>query len=237
MITPEFVTIAHELGHARRIRKGATLKVSPSLGDLGVPQGVEEDLWRRPEEFLNIKGTENAVRQDHGISARKYHSGNVQNVRHIKSYQTLGRRVAVALTGVSLPAQMKLEPFPAYRRWIEIPYRQPLPDFSLQQTVQAWTLVVQTIEAIGPTWRQLDRDGLIPEVMYSQARPAVQKRLDKDESFVNARRLFETLLRTGNAAAIQQRAAGIGRVAKDRVIALDIYSAQKMDDLFEDLTF
>lgn len=77
VIDPTFVTLAHELGHAFKMRAGALA----DNGSLSTPfeqtletNTDEQMLWsKKPEEFLNIQGVENPVREESGMQRRKYH--------------------------------------------------------------------------------------------------------------------------------------------------------------------
>lgn len=91
ILSPAFLIYAHELGHARNNLRGQNrIKHLPHLYDanrlsqqrvnnrlaLGnvVPPPGQELLtrWRNPEEHQNITQTENPVRDEHGLSRRKY---------------------------------------------------------------------------------------------------------------------------------------------------------------------
>ncbi|MBN1286526.1 MAG: hypothetical protein JXB47_14095 [Anaerolineae bacterium] len=75
-LTPSFVTLAHELGHAANIRGGAaTPEIKHgeffALGGLSSQEGKE--MWSEPEELLNITNIENAIRSESQLSARYSH--------------------------------------------------------------------------------------------------------------------------------------------------------------------
>ncbi len=66
VITPKFVLLAHELGHALRVKGGAS-----GQDNLFQDFGENNDKWmNRAEELLNVEGIENPIRQEHGISER-----------------------------------------------------------------------------------------------------------------------------------------------------------------------
>jgi hypothetical protein len=75
VLDPGFVTLAHELGHAFKIRAGAkALKSDSSILEALEPDTIEQDLWSKdPEEFINVMGIENMIREQSGIHKRKYH--------------------------------------------------------------------------------------------------------------------------------------------------------------------
>jgi hypothetical protein len=77
--SPSYITLGHELGHARRKLRGqAREDVSwdrpgdPKYDDL--QQGdIEHGLWSDPEEFENITTEENPLRGQLGLPERQYH--------------------------------------------------------------------------------------------------------------------------------------------------------------------
>jgi hypothetical protein len=73
IITPGWVTMAHELGHAANFKAGATtLKLHGLLDELtATPNPM--DTWDNPEELINIENVENAVRGEAGITERLGH--------------------------------------------------------------------------------------------------------------------------------------------------------------------
>ena len=91
ILSPAFLIYAHELGHARNNLRGQNrIKHLPhlydanrlsqqrvnnrlALGNVVPPPG--QDLltrWRNPEEHQNITQNENPIRDEHGLSRRKY---------------------------------------------------------------------------------------------------------------------------------------------------------------------
>lgn len=74
ILTPGWVTLGHELGHAANFRAGATtLKGSSALVDSLTGVAGSSDEWDNPEELLNIENVENALRHDSGITERQGH--------------------------------------------------------------------------------------------------------------------------------------------------------------------
>lgn len=72
-IVPVFVTLAHELGHALHFMEGnAVGSVTDSLGGIVAP-GENFLNWSNLEEFHTIKGVENSVRKDTGMTDRFSH--------------------------------------------------------------------------------------------------------------------------------------------------------------------
>lgn len=65
---PRYITLGHELGHARRALQGES---RPDFQD--ETKDLDSLLWRNPEEKVNISETENALRDEHDLPQRKYH--------------------------------------------------------------------------------------------------------------------------------------------------------------------
>jgi hypothetical protein len=65
---PRYITLGHELGHARRALRG---KNRPDFWEKEDPENA---LWRNQEEKTNISQTENALRDEHDLPRRKFHT-------------------------------------------------------------------------------------------------------------------------------------------------------------------
>jgi hypothetical protein len=106
---PSYITLGHELGHARRSLAGRGRSgpvwdrpTDPAHADAR-RQAVERNLWRdSPEEFENITTEENPLRQELGLPERRYHRAHEAVVgtlrrqalveRYQRAYDRLGRR-------------------------------------------------------------------------------------------------------------------------------------------------
>ena len=80
VITPAYITLAHELGHAVNIRAGATTRNHPELmvalcksADPTLTDQDIEDRWSNGEEYFNISNIENGMRMDCGLPLRAAH--------------------------------------------------------------------------------------------------------------------------------------------------------------------
>ncbi|HVB97313.1 MAG TPA: M91 family zinc metallopeptidase, partial [Chloroflexota bacterium] len=78
IISPRFITLAHELGHSANQRAGAgTAGAMGRYDDLFTMSGNATDVaktdWDDPEEMLNILNVENAVRSESGLVDRTSH--------------------------------------------------------------------------------------------------------------------------------------------------------------------
>ena len=77
IFAPKFVTLAHELGHARHNLRGKTKQnawygvhaQNPLNG-----RADEQGKWSNPEEHENITHEENPIRLEHNLPKRKYHA-------------------------------------------------------------------------------------------------------------------------------------------------------------------
>ena len=75
ILAPRFLTLGHELGHARHNLAGTT-------GDImwhndptdAVQDPIEKALWTDPEEHQNITTEENPIRAEHQMPSRQYHA-------------------------------------------------------------------------------------------------------------------------------------------------------------------
>jgi hypothetical protein len=77
IFAPKFVTLAHELGHARHNLRGKTKQSSWDRLDVQNPLLGHEDeqgKWTNPEEYENITREENPIRLEHNLPQRKYHA-------------------------------------------------------------------------------------------------------------------------------------------------------------------
>lgn len=75
ILTPGWVTLGHELGHAVHFRGGGTNMENPQImQDLtGKSRPELNQIWQNSEELLTIQGWENALRGDVGITERASH--------------------------------------------------------------------------------------------------------------------------------------------------------------------
>jgi hypothetical protein len=81
-VVPEFVTLGHELSHSERMMKGVTVPFGEDMDKFGFQgTGAQKKLWNNAEEYVNIAGTENAIRQEHGITKRQFHAGDLMEAK------------------------------------------------------------------------------------------------------------------------------------------------------------
>ena len=119
---PKFITLGHELGHARHNLRGNAGYLRDWSDDMdpkhplqGDGAKLERKKWTGSEEYENIRHEENPIRSEHGLPKRKYHATKIAQIGHKRS---------VELTALldSLDARVPVEP-----RYI--PLRQQLGTF------------------------------------------------------------------------------------------------------------
>lgn len=74
LFAPGFITLGHELGHARHNLRGTAGRSAWFDGDPLAGQELDRKLWSNPEELANITGEENAIRREHGLPERQFHA-------------------------------------------------------------------------------------------------------------------------------------------------------------------
>ncbi|MFO0746318.1 MAG: M91 family zinc metallopeptidase [Myxococcota bacterium] len=79
IVTPSFIALGHELGHAAKAKAGAK---GTNVGFDKLPAGVVGGRWvNNPEEYLNVQGVENPLRAEHGMKQRGDYVDSVKRSR------------------------------------------------------------------------------------------------------------------------------------------------------------
>lgn len=78
IFSPAFLSLGHELGHARAFRAG---RGAGQVFDNTVPQ-ADQTSWTRMEEYRNITQDENALRDEHDMPRRRFHAGRAAHRAH-----------------------------------------------------------------------------------------------------------------------------------------------------------
>lgn len=73
LATPLFILLGHEIGHGIRIQQGSALGQQCLPPNLLTSQVDIENYSFNTEEYVNINGTENSLRNEHGLGKRKGH--------------------------------------------------------------------------------------------------------------------------------------------------------------------
>lgn len=91
-LTPRFINFGHELGHAHKNLRGANFGDQGASGEFFKQSNQNEplnrDLWGKAEELVNVSSVENPIRDEHGLTPRKYHK-DLKSVRHLTAKQQL----------------------------------------------------------------------------------------------------------------------------------------------------
>jgi hypothetical protein len=89
IFAPDFITLGHELGHARHNLRGTTERTGWFDGHPLQGQELERRLWTNPEEHANIQGEENPIRAEHEMPQRQHHAtiGSGRATRHRFGFQ------------------------------------------------------------------------------------------------------------------------------------------------------
>lgn len=102
ILTPSYITLGHELGHAMRNRGGGSF-AGTGLETIdkffaeeeGVADEDTRSLWTDAEEVVNITTSEKKLRQEHELSERRYHAtqGAAAQARFQQALEKLLKKV------------------------------------------------------------------------------------------------------------------------------------------------
>jgi len=115
ILTPGWVTLGHELGHAANMRTGATTiesKVAINgelLNDLA--GGIEEGKkWDNAEELLNIENVENPLRREAGLTERGSHQAPTWMINRVMALKEVWKKQLTKVIAVPSPYQKSGSP-------------------------------------------------------------------------------------------------------------------------------
>lgn len=230
VLTPEFITVGHELGHAQRFLKGVSIPSDISLTQFGFKANrPEARLWHNAEEFVNINATENALRADHKLSPRSFHAGTVKNARGELNFSDADDTRFEIFESLGATEQKLLMRHPLFHQ-LDVMAGEKR-DFASEEVMLEVRQGLTRLRDAAETLRHPN-----PESMYAKARPALQKAMDNDDEFKLYRTKFGQLWEMAEPESLGA-ARRIGPMAQQRLIALDFQVARSQELLLEDVDF
>ncbi|TMV48740.1 hypothetical protein FE783_16975 [Paenibacillus mesophilus] len=234
IVTPEFVTVGHELGHASRFMKGMVPDSFVGVDQFGVGGKADQMLWHNAEEYLNINSVENEVRDDHGIGKRKYHAGSVDNVNK----QVLHERYDLRRTGLFNRFEWAVTQLFKHReanRVLRAEFVEPQADFGDPDAIE---LLMRRLDELEPILAALEPlKGKTPEDLYNKANKGVKARLDDDDQFQEYKFLFEQAIENAPLDGLVAELGRLYELAKGRSMSMEFKTASLLEDVDFDFTF
>jgi hypothetical protein len=89
LATPVFILLGHELGHAIHMQRG-TVTENINIPNFFCDNNDKVAYGDNMEEYININGTENSLRSEHGLGRRKGH-GNIPRI----IYEQLRKKISL----------------------------------------------------------------------------------------------------------------------------------------------
>ena len=197
-LTPDFITVGHELGHAGRFQTGGSIPLNDAAWlNLGVVDPVERELWGIPEEYVNITGVENALRAEHSLEPRRYHQSNIGMIRGAKArvanLEQFRDAFGEASEGLSSKEMDLLQTWPEFLRMYDEQYKAEL-DWSQGATLHRMLANIASFRKVAGVLHQLQLSGRTPEKLYESAEKAeIWRKLNLDTEFMKGWRKFNKL--------------------------------------------
>jgi hypothetical protein len=197
-LTPDFITIGHELGHASRFQTGGSIPLNDAAwSNLNVADPVERELWGIPEEYVNITGVENALRAEHSLEPRRYHQSNIGMIRGAKArvanLAQFKDAFGEASEGLNSKELELLQTWPEFLRMYDEQYKAEL-DWSQGATLHRMLANIASFRKVAGVLHQLQLSGRTPEKLYESAEKAkIWRRLNLDTEFMKGWRKFNKL--------------------------------------------
>jgi hypothetical protein len=192
VLAPEFITLGHELGHARRQLSGKTFSSFITPENFGIT-GVESQLWHDSEELANISGIENALRDEQGLARRRYHIGDLADVRKTKNFKAFEESLFAVYERIKGWTQTALKRTPLMQE-LQNEMTKPQSDWTTNQTVVAMRAKVDRLETSLGVLHRIQLDQSSPDLIYQSANAATRRKLDLDFDFGRYRAQFNRLL-------------------------------------------
>lgn len=113
LVTPLFILLGHELGHAKHIQEGT------SSNETDIPNHFQSGKEKKhygynQEEYVNIEENENALRQEHQLGQRKGHG----NVLYIQKQELTNQLYNIRYLFKLLPNFSKFSWYEEISEWI-----------------------------------------------------------------------------------------------------------------------
>lgn len=215
VLSPEFVTVGHELGHAARMLRGQTTSSTMRVGEHGVRGMADEQLWSSAEELLNITGVENRIRGEHDIGARKYHVGSLESVRHEKNKEAFETQKAVVMGRIPDPLLDLMRDTALWNDAMNAPF---LPiEWANGQTAQSWNAKLTHLDRIIAPLHRVFTAKTSPAQLEADANSETRRKMRLDPDFIKTRSAFNSLLQTKTAdpivGGIGERGDQLARIA------------------------
>jgi hypothetical protein len=197
-LTPDFITVGHELGHAGRFQTGGSIPLNDAAWlNLGVVDPVERELWGIPEEYVNITGVENALRAEHSLEPRRYHQSNIGMIRGAKArvanLEQFRDAFGEASEGLSSKEMDLLQTWPEFLRMYDEQYKAEL-DWSQGATLHRMLANIVSFRKVAGVLHQLQLSGRTPEKLdESAAKAKIWRKLNLDTEFMKGWRKFNKL--------------------------------------------
>jgi hypothetical protein len=192
VLAPEFITLGHELGHARRQLAGKTFSSFITPENFGIT-GVDSQLWHNSEELANISGVENVLRAEQGLARRRYHVGDLADVRKTKNFKAFDDSVFAVYDRIKGWTQTALKRTPLWQE-LENEMTAPQGDWTNNATVEAMQAKVDSLDTYLRVLHRIQLDQSSPDLIYESANAATRRKLDLDSDFGRYRLQFNTLL-------------------------------------------
>ncbi|MFB9756140.1 M91 family zinc metallopeptidase [Paenibacillus hodogayensis] len=228
VVTPEFVTLGHELGHASRFLKGMTPDRFVGVDQFGVEGMADRQLWHNAEEYLNINAVENGLRNEHGIGKRKYHSGTLDNVNKMVLHERYGLRRDQLYEQYPWAAR-QLGEHPLASLALVADFVEPVADFADPVVVNE---LLRRLDELEPVLAEVERQkDETPDRLYDAANKAVKARMDKDEEFKEYRAAFADAFQNVPLPFLPAELENLYRLAQGRSFSLQMKAASLLEDV------
>ena len=197
-LTPDFITVGHELGHAGRFQTGGSIPLNDAAWlNLGVIDPVERELWGIPEEYVNITGVENALRAEHSLEPRRYHQSNIGMIRGAKArvanLKQFRDAFGEASEGLSSKEMDLLQTWPEFLRMHDEQFKAEL-DWSQGATLHRMLANIASFRKVAGVLHQLQLSGRTPEKLdESAAKAKIWRKLRLDTEFMKGWHKFNKL--------------------------------------------